>query len=317
MRALINLCIAVSMLLPMIAAGQSSEPPGPNRSTDVAVPAKLRILPEAPSATRDKEGFLLAGVDPDNRLPLPFLRHLASDQMQFWSSPRQLDKNSAPVFAGFLGFTSLLVGGDSWISKQVPDRPDQLQRSQNISNYAAYSLIGMGGGAFLLGKIKNDDHMSETGLLSGEAALNSTAISYLLKGVTRRPRPSEDNGNGAFFHGGNSFPSEHAAVAWSIASVVAHEYPGPLTKFLAYGLASTVTLTRVTGKQHFASDAFVGSALGWYLGRQIYRAHHDTDLGGAPWANWSKQKRRVRGTQRTWVRQPSRWIAGCIHNLNA
>jgi len=74
-------------------------------------------------------------------------------------------------------------------------------------------------------------------------------------------------------------------VAWSIASVVAHEYPGPLTKLLAYGLASTVTLSRVTGKQHFASDAFVGSVLGWYLGRQTYRAHHDTELGGAPWGD--------------------------------
>jgi len=46
------------------------------------------------------------------------------------------------------------------------------------------------------------------------------------------------------------------------------------------------TLTRVTGKQHFASDAFVGSVLGWYLGRQIYRAHHDAELGGAPWGDF-------------------------------
>ena len=54
---------------------------------------------------------------------------------------------------------------------------------------------------------------------------------------------------------------------------------------MAYGLASTVTLTRVTGKQHFSSDVVVGSALGWYLGRQIYRARHDPELGGAAWGN--------------------------------
>ena len=100
-----------------------------------------------------------------------------------------------------------------------------------------------------------------------------------------RQRPYEGNGSGSFGQGGSSFPSEHAAIAWSVASIVAHEYPGSLTKLLAYGLASTVTLTRVTGKQHFPSDAVVGSALGWYLGRQIYRAHHDPELGGASWGD--------------------------------
>jgi len=254
------------------------------------IPKQIRILPEAPSSSRDTQGYLLPGADPENRLFVPFLKHMAYDQKQFWTSPARLDKTGSTTFAGFLGFTGLLIGGDSWISEQVPDKPDQLKRSQNISNFAVYSLVGVGGGAYLLGKIKNNDHMSETGLLSGEAALNSTAITYLLKAVTQRPRPTQDNGNGTFFHGGYSFPSEHSAVAWSIASVVAHEYPGPLTKFLAYGLASTVTLTRVTGKQHFASDAFIGSALGWYLGRQIYRAHHDPELGGAPWGDLFEAK---------------------------
>src|SRR5262249_54748260 len=55
------------------------------------------------------------------------------------------------------------------------------------------------------------------------------------------------------------------------------------TKFLAYGVASAVTIGRVTGKQHFSSDAWIGSALGWYFGRQVYRAHHEAELGGAPW----------------------------------
>ena len=29
----------------------------------------------------------------------------------------------------------------------------------------------------------------------------------------------------------------------------------------------------------------VGSALGWYLGRQVYRAHHDPELGGSGWGS--------------------------------
>jgi hypothetical protein len=136
----------------------------------------------------------------------------------------------------------------------------------------------------------HNDHLSEAGFLSGEAALNSTLVAYAFKGITQRPRPYQGDGNGTLFQGGTSFPSEHAAVAWSVATVMAHEYPGILTQIAAYGLASTVTLTRVTSKQHFASDAFVGSVLGWYLGRQIYRAHHDLELGGAPWGELVEAK---------------------------
>src|SRR5262249_28410761 len=130
----------------------------------------------------------------------------------------------------------------------------------------------------------NNDHLRETGILTTEAALNSTAVAFTLKEITQRPGPL-DNGSGSFFRGGASFPSEHSALAWSIASVLAHEYPGPLTKFLAYGLASGVTISRVTSKQHFASEAFVGSVLGWYMGRQIYRAHHDPEVGGTSWGS--------------------------------
>jgi hypothetical protein len=52
-----------------------------------------------------------------------------------------------------------------------------------------------------------------------------------------------------------------------------------------YGLASAVSVTRVTGKQHFPSDVVIGSALGWYLARQTYRAHHDPELGGGAWGD--------------------------------
>ncbi|MBZ5612871.1 MAG: phosphatase PAP2 family protein [Acidobacteriia bacterium] len=185
----------------------------------------------------------------------------------------------------FVGFTAGLIAGDSWISRQVPGSLSQLKRSQNISDYGVYSLVGVAGGSYLWGSLTHNDHMRESGFLAGEAAVNSTAVAFLFKAITQRPRPLEADHNGTFFQGGSSFPSEHSAIAWSVASVLAHEYPGPLTKLAAYGLASAVTVTRVTGKQHFSADVVVGSALGWYFGRQIYRAHHDPELGGSSWGN--------------------------------
>jgi Capsule assembly protein Wzi/PAP2 superfamily len=243
-------------------------------------------LDQPPESEKADAGrFPETGADPENRLFLPFLKHVSNDQRQFWSSPNQLRKPAAwETFLPFAGFTGALISGDSWIEKQIPAH--QVQRSRKISNYAAFSLVGAAAGSFAFGQFLRDDHLRETGFLSGEAALNGTLVTYAIKEATMRKRPFEGNGSGSFWQGGSSFPSQHAAIAWSVASIVAHEYPGPLTKLLAYGLASTVTLTRVTGKQHFSSDAVVGSALGWFVGRQIYRAHHDPELGGASWDNF-------------------------------
>jgi len=283
---------SMSLILFVNAAafGQVSalpDAPSTVASSSQPVPDNIQIVPKSPTIRESDFGYLEPGADPENRLLTPFLKHIVSDQQQFWTSPfreKPLD------FAPLIGTLGVLIPADPWLSRQVPDKPSQLSRSLSISNYSAYSLLGAGGGAFLLGEIRHDDHMSEAGLLSTEAAVNSTMVAYILKTITQRPRPYQDNGNGTFFHGGSSFPSEHSAIAWSIASVLAHEYPGPLTQLFAYGLASTVTLTRVTAKQHFPSDVVIGSALGWYLGRQIYRAHHNPELGGAPWGDLTEDK---------------------------
>src|SRR5205085_9140408 len=65
--------------------------------------------------------------------------------------------------------------------------------------------------------------ISEAGLLGGEAAINSTAVAYAFKSAIERPRPSMGLQQGTSVFRGASFPSEHAAIAWSVASVWAHE----------------------------------------------------------------------------------------------
>src|SRR5271157_403457 len=201
-------------------------------------------LDQQPDALKNASRFPEPGVDPENRFSSPSLKHITNDQLQFWSSPKELRKPAAwKSFLPFAGLTAALVAGDHWMAKQVP--LSQVQRSQDISNYAVFSLVGAAAGSYAIGQFTGNDRLRETGFLSGEAALNSTLIAFALKETTMRQRPDEGNGNGSFWQGGSSFPSEHSALAWSVASVVAHEYPGPLTKILAYTLASTVTFTRV------------------------------------------------------------------------
>lgn len=283
------LLIMLVILLPVEQsyAQTDSQPPPPALEAKTDMPETPIPSTESVDPQENQPTFLLAGEDPENRLVMPFMKHFALEQKQFWTAPFHLNREDANYLVPFAAFTGALIAGDSWISRQVPT--SQINRSKSISDYATYSLIGTAGAAYLWGHLTHNDHLRETGFLASEAALNSAAVAYLFKTVTQRPRPFEGNGNGTFFQGGTSFPSEHSAIAWSVASVVAHEYPGTLTKIAAYGLASAVTLTRVTGKQHFPSDVVVGSALGWYFARQIYRAHHDPELGGAPWGNFHEE----------------------------
>ena len=231
---------------------------------------------------------LQPGEDPENRLVSPFVKHILGDQKQFWTSPTRFRTKDLKWILPSVGITAAFIASDSWWSKQV--NPNHMQTSLNISDYGTYSLIGLGGASFLFGSVTHNGHLQETGLLSGEAAINSTGVTFLFKEITQRQRPLQGNGNGDFFTGGSSFFSEHSSIAWSIASVWAHEYPGWLSQLAAYGLASTITITRVTARQHFPSDVIVGSALGWYFGRQVYRAHHDPEIGGSPWGNPIEEK---------------------------
>jgi Capsule assembly protein Wzi/PAP2 superfamily len=144
-------------------------------------------------------------------------------------------------------------------------------------------MVAGAGGLYFLGLMDHDEHQRETGFLGGEAAIDSLAVVEALKFAAGRQRPYEDNANGKFRRGGTSFPSEHSAVAWSIAGIVAHEYPNPFVKFFSYGLATVVSASRVEGKEHFNSDVLVGAALGYLISEYVYRQHHNPEFRGETW----------------------------------
>jgi Capsule assembly protein Wzi/PAP2 superfamily len=126
---------------------------------------------------------------------------------------------------------------------------------------------------YLWGYTTSRDQPRETGLLAGQAAIGALLDTEAFKYVFGRERPFTGDGRGRFFQEGTSFPAEHAAISWAIASVIAHEYPGFATQILAYGAATSIGAARIIGHQHFATDVIVGSALGWYMGRQVFHTH--------------------------------------------
>ncbi len=251
----------------------------PGTSTSHAQP---RIGPvDPPSRSADHENSLNFGL----------LKRIAKDQEQIWTSPRHLSWADGDILVPFGMTAGALLATDSDYSRSLSNSPSRLNNSVKFSNYGIGAMAGIGGGIWVMGKFTHDDHKKETGILAGEAAINSYLVTTGLKYAFGRTRPLDQPVySGQFWNGGSSMPSEHAAAAWSIASVIAHEYPGPLTSILVYSLASAISMARVTGKQHFNSDVFIGSAIGWYVGKQAYRAHHDPELGGTEWQSYAESK---------------------------
>src|SRR6266576_3511148 len=211
------------------------------------------------------------------------LKRFLDDQQRVWTSPTKLRLPDTEWLVPLSGFTAGLVVTDSDFNKSLSHNPKTINRYNNISNASLAALVGGAGGMWLLSHETHNEHWRETGFLSGEAALNSLVVVEGMKYSFRRQRPDEGIGNGEFFKGGTSFPSEHAAAAWSVAGVVAHEYPGTFTKILAYGLASLVDISRIKAQKHFPSDVVVGTVIGNLVAQNIYSRHHDTDFGGATW----------------------------------
>jgi Capsule assembly protein Wzi/PAP2 superfamily len=228
--------------------------------------------------------------DRDNSLGPHLIKHLAKDQEAIWTVPARIRLADADWLVPFSLAAAGMFATDTEFSKHLSNSPSRLKNSTNFSNYGIGAMGGLAGGLYLWGQFVRDEHKRETGVLAGEAALNSLGVVYALKYSLGRERPLQDEFQGNFWSGGDSFPSEHAAAAWSIATVVAHEYPGTLTQIFAYGMASAVSVSRLTAKQHFPSDVLIGSAIGWLSGEIVYRAHHDPELGGSTWESYAESR---------------------------
>lgn len=244
---------------------------------------------QTPKTNSNPPGWTAPAPDYSTNVNWSIFKRIAKDQADIWTFPRHLTWEDADIIVPFGMALGATLPTDSDFSRGLSNSPSRLKHSVDLSNYGVGAMAGMTGALYVWGHFTHDDHKKEAGFLSGEAALNSVLVAEAFKYAFGRTRPlDQPQYAGDFWHGGASMPSEHAAVSWAIASVIAHEYPGPIPSILAYGLASSISMARVTGKQHFPSDVLVGSVIGWYVGKQAYRKHHDPELGGDEWQSYGE-----------------------------
>jgi membrane-associated phospholipid phosphatase len=237
--------------------------------------ASAQTIAPAPSPTPQAK--------PAPTLERQFFKNILRDQRAIWSSPFHLRSADMKWLLPLGLSTATLVATDRHTAGSLGDERRRINASRYISYLgSAYGTGAVAAGFYLVGRATHNARARETGLLAGEALIDGGLVSVALKGATQRPRPRVDDASGEFFDRGNSFPSGHAVAAWSLATVIANEYRDHLVvQFAAYGLATAVSVARYTGRNHFLSDALVGSAIGYGIGRYVYRTHHNTAIASS------------------------------------
>jgi membrane-associated phospholipid phosphatase len=215
-----------------------------------------------------------------------FMGHVADfvdDQKRIWTSPAKIRLSDANWLVPLGGVAAGLLVTDRQYSASIDHNQTTQKHYKTVSNYGMAGLVGGSASLYLFSFPTHNERWRETGFLAGEAALNSFLTTEAFKYALRRQRPYQGDCSGAFFQNGTSFPSEHAAAAWSIAGIFAHEYPGTIPSLLAYSAATAVSLSRVKGQQHFPSDVLVGGVLGYLIAQNVYRHRHNPEIAGAAW----------------------------------
>jgi membrane-associated phospholipid phosphatase len=112
-----------------------------------------------------------------------------------------------------------------------------------------------------------------------EASVFAGLITTVLQPIFGRERPGTSDNETLFKPASNnhSFPSGHATLAFSVASVIAARSSGWFWPTLAYTTASVVAFDRVNNRAHFPSDVLAGAAIGISVGRFIVHRHERSD----------------------------------------
>src|SRR5437868_4226136 len=162
---------------------------------------------------------------PTSSLEHEFLKNILRDQKAIWTSPLHLQRRDArwmvPAGMGLM----TLIATDRITGDEIFEFEDQLKASRAISHAGSgYTLGAVAAGFYLIGREKKNDRARETGLLNGEALVDSLIVGGALKEITQRARPLAGRERSEFFDGGVSFPSGHSTQVWAVATVIANEY---------------------------------------------------------------------------------------------
>jgi membrane-associated phospholipid phosphatase len=217
------------------------------------------------------------------KLPMNFLH----DQKDMWLFPLELGLGRHWLPALFIaGGTAVFLATDPQTTPHFRQTTDFHGFNRVFSSTGTGAAIAVVPAVFYgVSLLRHDSYDQGSALFAGEAVADDVVLMVVIKAISRRQRPTElpvagpyrdtfFHSNGSIFGKGTSFPSGHAMMAFSVATVFARRYrEHRWVSYVAYAAASAIAFSRVTTGAHFPSDVFVGSALGFVIAR--YDVLHD------------------------------------------
>ncbi len=212
-----------------------------------------------------------------HKLPMNILH----DQKDMWLFPLQLARGRHLLPA------ALIAGGTAVFMATDPQVMPHFRQTTNFHGFNRVFSTTTTGVAIAVvpavfygvSLIRKDSYDQSSALFAGEAVVDDTILMVVTKAIARRQRPTElpvkgpyndtfFHSNGSIFGKGTSFPSGHAMMAFSVATVFARRYrEHRWVPFVAYAAASAIAFSRITTGAHFPADVFVGASLGYVIAR--------------------------------------------------
>jgi len=123
-----------------------------------------------------------------------FPKRFVKDEAKLWTSPFRKSSYDSKSFKKyvipFVVISGALIATDRHTGNADRNIDDQAMWSGRVSQMGAwYSLAGVSGGSYLVGRFGGNDRLQETGLLAMEAIGHNQIAVFALKRRTNRQRP--------------------------------------------------------------------------------------------------------------------------------
>lgn len=234
-----------------------------------------------PVKTEPKHILISQPAQPD-RITGEYVKGYFTDTGRILASPVNWDGSDWLKAGLVIGATSGLYFADADIKNFAQRNQSSIgDKGASVGNALGNPLYTLPplGLFYLYGYLYEDPKARRASLLAVESLAISGAFTWTLKEIAQRSRPNTGEAS-TTWNGPSrkmadySFPSGHTTAAFSIASVLAEEYgTNPYVPPIAYGLATLTGFARIYDNKHWASDAFFGGAIGYFVGKAVVRYH--------------------------------------------
>ena len=220
-------------------------------------------------------------VKPDKH----FLKSFWQDSKKVALAPKYWNSKQWIAAGVVVGGTFLLYQYDMEINNYFQSRQTHLGEnlSKNVlepfgSGLYSFPTLGL---FYAQGMIWKNPRSQKVALMGAKAYIISGIFVQFPKFLINRHRPYHNKPSQHDIFEGPSlslykaFPSGHSTSVFAIAAVIASEYKSTIwVPIVSYTLASFSALSRIYDNKHWATDVFIGSVLGWSIGKLVYNSNN-------------------------------------------